>query len=80
MGLLIFYEPRRHVRNVAAQPGSALVLAPGKDGGTHQHPYLPFEQGQDLSGFVNSRASVYHEEDGSFLQTTSPHAYTGFDS
>ena len=80
MGLLIFYEPRRHVRNVSAQPGYALVLAPGKDCGTHQHPYLPFEQSQVLSGFVNNRDIVYHEEDGSFLQTTSPNVYIGFDS
>ena len=69
IGLRIGAEPRSQVRNVAAQPGSALVRAPGKDGGTEQHPCLPFEQGQDASGFVTHRANIYHEEDGSFLQT-----------
>ncbi len=40
----------------------------------------PFEQSQVLSGFINNRDIVYHEEDGSFLQTTSSNAYIGFDS
>ncbi len=63
-----------------AQPGEGLVLAPGNDCRTQQHPHLPCEQRQDVSGFVNHRDMLYHEEDGSFLQTTEPNAYIGLDS
>lgn len=30
--------------------------------------------------YLNHRDMIYHEESGSLLQTTSPHAYIGFDS